>query len=140
MVEILKTFDTLIKILALEIKSEEYSPEIIEASEVLFNKNESFFKNHRVIPPIKETCEENGKTEGKEGDGGDNGIWSWDTGQEPEAIGGEAPGWDNPNEDMKIEDDVNSNKANDDGQGEHITEEENRGKFHYLIYRSRYAV
>jgi len=41
---------------------------------------------------------------------------------------------------MKIEDDVNSNKANDDGQGEHITEEENRGKFHHLIYRSRYAV
>lgn len=108
-------------------KSEKCNPDIVEASEVLFKNNESFFKNHRVISPVKEKIKEDTQKETKE-DGND--VSAWNNGKDPE-VAGEEYGWDNKNEDMNVNIDVDSNKANDDDFGEHIIEE-NKGKL--IIY------
>lgn len=64
--EIIQVFKTLLGIFHSEIASGRCKPEIMEASEVLFKVNESFFRSHRVEAPEKKTKESEKKEKEQE--------------------------------------------------------------------------
>jgi len=103
--------------------------EIMDALSPLFDNTENFFKNHKIDPPQKNhELEKKGDEDMKEEDskGQDAEVSGWDNEPETETPPIDTPGEprsNNQNEDLRMEDDHDSNKADDEGHGEHITEE-----------------
>ena len=110
---------------------------MVDALRPLFDNTENFYKNHKIEPP--KTAEESKKEENKK-EGGEakiqdaadqEQITGWDNATDPMFTIPEAtpavPTTYVQNQDLRMDDDNDSNKAHDEGQGEHIYQEEHRG-------------
>ena len=114
--------------------------EILEALKPLFNNTESFFKNHKVEVPVLEEEEEEKKEEATNDESkadDEERVSGWDNETPPTVPTVEqlndTPS-NNQNEDLQVND-IDSSKAEDEGNGEHITNEEvvDDGTLNHLI-------